>query len=190
MQNNKERLCPVELAGSLDSRMRRWLQNPRKILAPYIKEGMSVLDVGCGPGFFSIELAQLVGKTGKVFAADLQDGMLQIIKNKISGTELEKIIHLHKTGEDKINLSEKVDFIFAFYMIHEVPNKENLFKEFKKILLDNGRILIVEPIGHVSRRAFESTMEIAKNAGFETSAGRKVLLSRSAVLTSTKLNRI
>lgn len=185
MQNNKERLCPVELAGSLDSRMRRWLQNPRKILAPYIKEGMSVLDIGCGPGFFSTEIAKIVGTKGKVFAADLQDGMLQIIKNKISGTELENIIRLHKTGEDKINLPEKVDFIFAFYVVHEIPNKENLFKELKNILSENGQILIVEPMGHVSRRAFESTMEIAKNAGFETNRGIKILLSRNVILTHT-----
>jgi ubiquinone/menaquinone biosynthesis C-methylase UbiE len=77
MSRQKNRVCPVSLAGGLDNKIRRWLQNPRKILAPYIQEGMTVLDIGCGPGFFSIEMAQLVGKSGKVFAADLQEGMLQ-----------------------------------------------------------------------------------------------------------------
>ena len=43
MNNEKARVCPVELAGSLDSKIRRWLQNPAKILAPFIKEGMKVL---------------------------------------------------------------------------------------------------------------------------------------------------
>ncbi|MCP4372916.1 MAG: SAM-dependent methyltransferase, partial [Deltaproteobacteria bacterium] len=61
MSNRNNRICPVERAGSLDSRIRRWLQNPQKILKPYIKEGMTVLDVGCGPGFFSIDMAQMVG---------------------------------------------------------------------------------------------------------------------------------
>jgi ubiquinone/menaquinone biosynthesis C-methylase UbiE len=186
MKNEKERVCPVELAGSLDSKIRRWLQNPRKILVPYIKDGMSVLDIGCGPGFFSIEIAKIVGQKGKVFAADLQEGMLQIIENKIADTELEKIIQLHKTEKDKINLPEKVDFIFAFYVIHEIPNKENLFKEFKNILSENGRILIVEPIGHVSGKAFESMLVIAKNIGFEINRGGKVLLSRGATLTHVK----
>jgi ubiquinone/menaquinone biosynthesis C-methylase UbiE len=186
MKSDKERVCPVELAGSLDSKIRRWFQNPQKVLTPYIKEGMSVLDIGCGPGFFSIEIAKIVGQKGKVFAADLQEGMLQKIKKKIAGTELEKIIRLHKTGEDKINLPEKVDFIFAFYVIHEIPNKENLFKEFKNILSENGRILIVEPIGHVSGKAFEAMLIIAKNTRFETNRGGKVLLSRSAILTHVK----
>ena len=54
MIEERNRVCPVELAGSLDGRVRGWLQNPGKILAPYVREGMTVLDVGCGPGFFSI----------------------------------------------------------------------------------------------------------------------------------------
>ncbi len=57
MTKINERVCPVALSGSLDNSIRRWLQNPKKILSPYIKEGMTVLDVGCGPGFFSIEMA-------------------------------------------------------------------------------------------------------------------------------------
>ena len=54
MDNERNRVCPVELANSFDSKIRKWLQNPRKILSPYIKEGMTVLDIGCGPGFFSM----------------------------------------------------------------------------------------------------------------------------------------
>jgi 2-polyprenyl-3-methyl-5-hydroxy-6-metoxy-1,4-benzoquinol methylase len=52
MESERNRVCPVELAHSLDNTLRRWLQNPKNILAPYIQEGMTVLDVGCGPGFF------------------------------------------------------------------------------------------------------------------------------------------
>ena len=77
MKNINTRVCPVALSGSLDNRIRRWLQNPEKILRPYITEGMAVLDVGCGPGFFSLEMARMVGKSGRVIAADMQEGMLQ-----------------------------------------------------------------------------------------------------------------
>jgi ubiquinone/menaquinone biosynthesis C-methylase UbiE len=72
MSIRNNRVCPVKRAGSLDNRIRRWIQNPKKILKPYIEEGMTVLDIGCGPGFFSIDMAQMVGKTGRVIAADLQ----------------------------------------------------------------------------------------------------------------------
>ena len=83
MSNRNNRVCPVERAGSLDNRVRKWLQNPKKILEPYITEGMIVLDVGCGPGFFSIDMAQMVGNSGRVIASDLQEGMLQKVRNKI-----------------------------------------------------------------------------------------------------------
>jgi ubiquinone/menaquinone biosynthesis C-methylase UbiE len=76
MGDGKNRVCPTAIAGYLDNRFRRWFQNPRKILGPYIKEGMTVLDLGCGPGFFSIDIAQMVGKSGRVIASDLQVGML------------------------------------------------------------------------------------------------------------------
>lgn len=72
----------------MESRIRRWVQNPRKILSPYIDSGMTVLDFGCGPGFFSLDMADMVGDSGKDMAADLQVGMLAIVENYIRGTEL------------------------------------------------------------------------------------------------------
>lgn len=185
MQEDKTRVCPVELAGSLDNKFRRWIQNPKKILTPYVKEGMKALDIGCGPGFFSIEIAKLVRQNGKVIAADLQEGMLQKIRTKIQGTLLEKIITLVKCEQNKINVHEKVDFILAFYMIHEVPDKENLFRELKNILSENGKMLIVEPPFHVSKKEFESTLSTAKSAGLKVNPGPKLFLNLSAILTNT-----
>lgn len=98
MFNNK-RVCPVESAGSLDGRIRRFFQNPQKILEPYMREGMTILDLGCGPGFFSIAMAEMVGETGKVIAVDLQEGMLRRLKDKIKGTSIENRVKLHKCEE-------------------------------------------------------------------------------------------
>jgi ubiquinone/menaquinone biosynthesis C-methylase UbiE len=185
MDNERNRVCPVELANSLDGKIRRWLQNPQKILSPYIREGMTVLDVGCGPGFFSIELAKMVGRNGKVISADLQDGMLQKLSNKIRGTELEERIKLVKCDKDKINVSENIDFGLAFYMVHEIPNKEPFFKELKSILNEKGQILIVEPkLFHVSKKKFESTTKLAENIGFIINRGPRLPLCWSAVLTN------
>lgn len=182
MDEEHNRVCPVERAGTLDSRFRRWLQNPQTILQPYIDEGMTVLDLGCGPGFFSLDMAQMVGQTGRVFACDLQDGMLQKLKLKIQGTKLDERITLHKCAENKIGLSENVDFILAFYMIHEITNKEDLFTEIASILKPNGQILIVEPPFHVSKSAFKHTISLAQNAGLKLIQRPKFLFSKTAVL--------
>lgn len=184
MNNTKNdvRVCPVELSGSLDNRLRRWLQNPQKILNPYIKEGMTVLDLGCGPGFFSIEIAKMLKDSGQVIAADLQEGMLGKVRQKIAGTALEQRIRLHRCSAGSINLSEKVDFVLLFYVVHEVPDQEKLFRELKTILSPGGKILIVEPNFHVTKKAFGEMLVNIKNAGFNVTDGPKMFLSRTVVL--------
>ena len=182
MINRKNRVCPVERAGGLDNRIRRWLQNPGKILGPYIEEGMTVLDIGCGPGFFSIDMAQMVGGSGRVIACDLQEGMLEKLRDKIKGTELEGRITVHKCEEDKIGVSEEIDFVLLFYMVHEIPNKEALFDEIAAMLKPNGEVLIVEPPLHVSKSDFEEILTKARKAGFTVAGGPKVLFSKTAVL--------
>ncbi len=185
MKREKNRVCPVELSGSLDNRIRRIIQNPGKILAPYITEGMKVLDLGCGPGYFTIEIAKMVGSSGKVYAMDLQEGMLQKIHDKIKGTELTNRIVLLKNKKDNFLIPEKVDFILAFYMVHEVTDKELLFKGLKENLKTNGKLLLVEPkLFHVSNKEFKKTIETAEKNGFTHTAGPKLLFSFSAYLKS------
>jgi ubiquinone/menaquinone biosynthesis C-methylase UbiE len=181
--NERNRVCPVRIANSLDSRLRRWLQDPQKILSPFVREGMTALDIGCGPGFFSVELAKLVGSSGSVIAADVQDGMLQKLRAKVRGTELEKLIQLVKCETASINVTVKVDFGLAFWMVHEVPEKGVFFRQLKAVLSDQAQLLVVEPkLFHVSRKDFESTMALAEDAGFAVSRGPRLLLSWSAVL--------
>lgn len=182
MGDNINRICPVELAGTLDNKIRSWLQDPTQVLKPYVKEGMTVLDIGCGTGFFSIDIAYMVGASGKVIAADLQEGMLNKLRDKISGTEIENRIILHKCEENKIGISEKVDFVLAFYMVHEVTNKEGLFTEIETILKPSGQLLIVEPPIHVSKKTFEDTIRKAIAAGFKEVKRPKLLFNKAVLL--------
>ena len=181
VSNEKNRVCPVEIAGTLDNRIRKWLQNPRKILSPYIKKGMTVLDLGCGPGFFSIELARLVGQSGWVIASDLQEGMLQKIKNKIQGTDFENRIILHKCEADKIGVEQAVDFVLAFYMVHEVSDMERFLYEIESILKPDGRLFIAEPPFHVSKTKFEEMIQNIQNIGLTPVERPKTLFSRSVI---------
>ncbi|MBA2883219.1 ubiquinone/menaquinone biosynthesis C-methylase UbiE [Desulfosalsimonas propionicica] len=182
MSDRCNRVCPVERAGSLDNRIRRWFQNPQKILGPYIKEGMTVLEVGCGPGFFSVAMALMAGKSGQVIACDLQEGMLQKVREKIDGTELEARIKLHKCEEGKIGVSDHVDFVLLFYVVHEIQNKEGLFDEIRSILKPNGQVLIVEPPFHVSKSAFEETIKKAREVGLIDTDGPNMLFHKTVIL--------
>ena len=182
-QEKRPYVCPAELAGSLDNFFRRTVHNPRKILQPYISENMKVLDMGCGPGYFTTELARLVGESGRVIAADLQQGMLDKVNSKIRGTDLERRVTLHKCQEVKIGVSEKVDFILAFWMVHEVPDQLRFFSELKSILNQNGRIWIIEPRFHVNNRSFKTMVSNCESIGFEIVERPKVSLSRTVILS-------
>src|SRR5271157_390966 len=105
----KNKVCSVEHAGALDLKIRKLLHNPGKIVRPYIKEGMSVLDIGCGPGYFTIDMARMVGNSGHLVAVDLQEGMLEIVKKKINKTNLDNIIELLQCQKNKIGLTKKFD---------------------------------------------------------------------------------
>nr|WP_321496868.1 class I SAM-dependent methyltransferase [uncultured Methanolobus sp.] len=181
MSHDNTNVCPVERSGSLDSSLRRWLQNPQKILSPYVSEGMEVLEIGCGPGFFTMDMGRMVGKSGRVLAVDLQEGMLQKVKEKIrlSGEELN--IELHKCESDRLGVSGEFDLVFLFYVVHELPDQERFFKELSSLLKMDGRILIVEPPMHVSKKAFDEMLEIAGKAGFVVT-GRPKMFPNKVVL--------
>ena len=178
---HNQTVCPVGSAWVLDNFFRGWIHNPRKIFNGLVKEGMTVLDVGCGPGVFSIAMAEMVGKNGKVIAADLQDGMLEKVKSKLNESN-KAIIKLHKCGEERIGVNEKVDFVLVFYVLHEVPSQEGFLREIKSILKPGGRVLIIEPKFHVTEKAFEQSISTATSIGFKGENGPKVFGSRSVIL--------
>jgi len=180
------RVCPVSLAGGLDSGIRKLLQNPSRILDAHVREGMTVLDLGCGPGFFSVEMARRVGESGSVIAVDLQEGMLERLRKKIRGTEFEIRIKLHKGGEDGIGVSQKVDLLFAFYVMHELPDQTAFLSEFRSMLRPNGSLYIAEPKAHVTRRDFEETIRVAESLGFSLTTRLRGLMTRTAVFAKTE----
>jgi ubiquinone/menaquinone biosynthesis C-methylase UbiE len=183
---DKNKVCGLEHAGALDASMRRLFQKPGEIIKPYIKEGMTVLDMGCGPGFFSIEMAKMAGVSGKVVAADLQEGMLEKVRDKLEGTSYKNTVELHKCQSDKIGLSERFDFILIFYMLHEVPIQSAFLKEIDTLLKPDGKILIVEPIFHVSKRDFNNVKEMINDIGFEIIEEPRIHFSRSVLINKGK----
>ncbi len=179
-----ENICPVENAGMLDSFFRRIIQNPKKILSSHFSGNITVVDLGCGPGFFTIEIAKKLDSSGKVIAVDVQQGMLDIVKNKIKNKPYEHKIILHKAGFESLNLTEKTDIILAFYVIHEI-NRDNLFSELKSILKPDGKILIAEPNFHISKKVYKEMLHTLKEEGFEIISKPKIFFSRAVLV---KLN--
>jgi FkbM family methyltransferase len=175
-------VCPWWFASVLDNRVRKLLHNPEKLLGPYIRNRQTVVDIGCGPGIFSIAMAQLVGERGRVIAVDIQDKMLERLKQKIARASVRNIT-IHKAKSDRIGVSENVDFALAFYMVHEVPDKAQFFREVVNIMKPKSRFLVVEPKLHVSASSFDNTIKIARACGLAPVSEPKVRLSRAVLFS-------
>jgi len=178
----KHRVCPAEHAGVLDVSLRKLVHHPKRILRPLVKSGLTALDLGCGPGFFTLAIAGLVGESGKVVAADLQEGMLEKARKKINDAGLADVVTFHLCRADAIGLDERFDFILIFYMLHEVPDQAKFLGEIHSLLKPGGRALLAEPNFHVSREDFEKSILVMKQAGLAVEPGPRILFSRTVIL--------
>ena len=124
-------------------RIRDKFNSPRiKVEKADIKPGQVVLDYGCGPGSYTVEVAELVGDTGKVYAADihpLSSKKVQAAASKKGLNNIETI--LIDGATNATGLSDKcVDVVLSFDMFHIVSDKELLLKEWHRVLKANGKL--------------------------------------------------
>jgi ubiquinone/menaquinone biosynthesis C-methylase UbiE len=185
----KRRVCPWWLGYVLANPIRRLWHNPREILQPFVKERMLVLEPGPGMGFFTLDLARLVGRNGKVIAVDVQPKMFAGLERRARKAGLLDRIETRLVKPDNMDLSDldgKVDFVFACYMIHELPDAARFLDQMRRALRAGRQMLVAEPAGHVKETDFAALIETAKRAGFEVREGPDIRSSRTAILSAGK----
>lgn len=172
---------PWWLAYSFDNPLRRLVHDAEQMFAPYVRKEMTVVDVGCGMGYFSLALARIVGPRGRVHAIDRQRGMLDRVERRAGKAGLDGIIALHRCGEASLNFHETVDFALTFWMVHEVSDPDRLLSEIYVCLNKGGIYFLAEPKIHVSSSKIDALSAAAVSAGFTLHATPKVALSRAFV---------
>jgi ubiquinone/menaquinone biosynthesis C-methylase UbiE len=175
-------ICPWWGGYFIDNRLRRLLHNPEEIVGPYLKPSMTIMDVGCGMGLFSIAMAKMVGNTGGVIAIDLQQEMLDVLRRRAERAGVADRIRLHRCDQDHLGIDEQVDFGLAFAMVHEVPDQQRLLQEIHGCLKPGGKLLVAEPRLHVSGQAFAEMVAEAENAGLRLVEEPWVRWCRAAVM--------
>jgi ubiquinone/menaquinone biosynthesis C-methylase UbiE len=174
-------VCSAEHAGWLSTPLRRLLHDPRSILDGLVAPGDTAIDFGCGPGFFTLPMAEMVGLEGRVVAVDLQAAMLDRLRLRAERAGLLARITLHRCEADTIGELPPADAALAFYMVHEVPDVARFLGEVSAALKPGGRFLLVEPRGHVSAAAFAATLDMAAAAGLRAVATPRVRMSRTTL---------
>jgi len=178
-----DHICPWWGGYFIDNRFRRFLHKPEKILSPYIQPGMTVMDFGCGMGFFSIAMAKMVGDKGSVIAVDLQQEMLTVLWGRANRAGVADRVHTHQCERDSVGVQHPVDFVLAFWSAHEVPDIRGLLTEAHRFLVPRGKMLLVEPRGHVTAKTFGEMIAVAQEVGFRIEYTPRIRLSRATMFS-------
>lgn len=176
-----DQVCPWWLCFTFDNPVRRLFHNPEKILRAWITPGQTVIDVGCGMGYFSLPMARLVGSTGRVIAVDLQEQMLRQLQQRAVQAGLQSRIQPQRCQSDTLAIREPADFVLTFWMVHEVRDKTAFLREIRQLLKPTAHYLLVEPKLHVAAADFQRTVELARAAGLNSVDRPKVGLSRAVL---------
>ncbi len=122
-------------------------EQPDKILkATGITENMVVIDVGCGIGFYTFPLSKLVGERGLVYAVDMSNDILTIFKKELTSRNIKNVKPL-LSEESHIPLNDKIaDVVINVNMLHEAYDRDAFIKELKRLMKDNGRLIIIDHI--------------------------------------------
>ncbi|MHC2070218.1 class I SAM-dependent methyltransferase [Bremerella sp. T1] len=109
-----------------------------------VEPGMTVCDMGCGNGFYSLQMAKLVGENGKVLAVDIQPEMLRLLKARAAEQEIDNIELILGDIDDPKLPKEKVDLILCVDVYHEFSHPVEMLKGMRESLKPDGKIALLE----------------------------------------------
>jgi SAM-dependent methyltransferase len=162
-------VCPWWLGYWLLNPLRRLREDPAAMLAPWVREGMTVLEPGCGMGFFTLEIARRAGAGGRVVAVDVQERMLRRLRARAARAGVADRIDARLTGGGSLGLDDlagRVDLTLAIHVVHEVPDAAAFFAAIHAASRPGATLVVIEPAHHVSEAEMDGEMAAASAAGF------------------------
>lgn len=166
--------APAFIGRILDSSLRRRMQPPEDIIERSgFAEGMTVLEVGCGSGAYTLYVAEKVGHSGKVYALDLQEKMLSQLERKIRrwGSRYPGNVEPLQASAYEIPLQENsVDIVYFITVLQEIPDRQRALKEAKRVLKKGGILAVTEFLPDPDYPLKSSTKLDLRRAGFTIDA--------------------
>jgi SAM-dependent methyltransferase len=130
-----------------------WLERPERedeeqpskaIAALDIKPGQVVADVGAGSGYYTVRLAKRVGPTGRVFATDIQQEMLDLLTKRLARERVNNVELVLATDVDPRLPAGQLDLILMVDVYHELARPQDVLRRLRTALKPDGRLVLVE----------------------------------------------
>lgn len=162
--------APPFIGRILDSNYRRWQQPPDKVIQRSgIKQGMQVLEVGCGSGAFTTFVARTVGKLGTVYALDIEPRMLKQLENKLAKPENKDIKNIKLVQSSAYELpfdDNSLDAVYMITVLQEIPDRGRALQQAKRVLKPGGILAITELFPDPDYPWKSTTIKLGTKAGF------------------------
>lgn len=142
-----------------------------------LKQGDTIADIGCGPGFFTLPAARIVGEHGVVLAADVQGEMLSAVKSRVTEQGL-KNVRVVKTSDTDVPIpADSCDFVLLAFVLHEVDNRASFLHKVGKLLKKKARLAVLDwqPITEENGPPLENRIAPETIADDAHAAGLQVL---------------
>jgi ubiquinone/menaquinone biosynthesis C-methylase UbiE len=158
-----------------------------------IAKGASVADVGAGSGYMTIRLAKIVGPTGRVYANDIQSGMLDLLQKNVTKAKLNNVVPVLGTFEDPKLPADTLDLVLMVDVYHEFSEPQAMLGHIRDALKPDGRMVLLEyraedpdvPIQPLHKMTVAQAKLEVEHEGFTLSRVQEDL-PRQHVLTFTK----
>ncbi len=159
---------PPGVARLLDSPVREWAL-PRAHTLQHIglAPGMKVLEVGPGPGLFTVEAARLIGPQGRIAAVDVEPEMVAQVREKVEGEGLQNVEVRTASVVHLPYPSGTFDLAFLVTVLGEIPDKGRAMRELRRVLKKDGRLSITEAFADPDFMLMAEVVRWANTSGFE-----------------------
>lgn len=181
----KPHVCPVWIGYLMNNPLRKLQQNPYKLLWEYAIPGTRILEIGPAMGFFSVPMASMIAPDGKLYCVDIQQRMLDKLEARMRKRKLDSITVTILSSPDSMHiehLKDEIDFCLLAFVVHEIPDQKNFFREIANTMKQGSRALFMEPSWHVKAEDWEKSLKYAAGAGFIVNRDVLIKGSRSCEL--------
>jgi ubiquinone/menaquinone biosynthesis C-methylase UbiE len=158
--------CPASFSWIVNNPIRRWYMRP-VLDRVGIRPGEKVLELGPGPGAFTIEAARRTELGGKLVAVDIQPAMIAGVERKVNESKLTNVeTHIADASHLPVG-NGSIDCAFLVTVLPEIPDRKGALKELRRVLKPGGVLSITEEFLDPDYPLARTTIRWAEEAGFE-----------------------